>query len=172
VDFVSNWAILNDTKLKQLERILQEFYHLSQDEIDQAAILLESYHAVYRRDRLQWRRLQMASGQTKIEQPCLPPSESQLQEIARRVNIKSSASLEAEAVGIELLILGDRLGQYCSYIRGKFKLTAAMEGFRNHAKPDHFQSHDSINPLSHQDEPPEFIMMPYHSTQHQHQWCA
>jgi hypothetical protein len=56
VYFISDWAILNDTKSKQLQRILAEFHHLSESEIRDSCILLESYHAVYRRDRLEQRR--------------------------------------------------------------------------------------------------------------------
>ncbi|MFB2836879.1 hypothetical protein [Floridanema evergladense] len=45
---VTDWAILNDTNSEQLQRIFQEFHHLTQSEIRLAAILLESYHRIYR----------------------------------------------------------------------------------------------------------------------------
>jgi hypothetical protein len=72
VYFISDWAILNDTKSKQLQRILAEFHHLSEFEIRYSCILLESYHAVYRRDRLEQRRNFLKSGQARIQEDAYP----------------------------------------------------------------------------------------------------
>lgn len=49
---LSDWAILNDTKPKKLRRVLTQFHHFTDPEVQQAVILLESYHAIYRRDRI------------------------------------------------------------------------------------------------------------------------
>ncbi|MEM1293706.1 MAG: hypothetical protein AAGH67_19770, partial [Cyanobacteria bacterium P01_H01_bin.162] len=48
---VSDWAILNDTQISQLSKILGEFHRLTQAEITAAETRLSRYHAVYRRDR-------------------------------------------------------------------------------------------------------------------------
>ena len=55
VYLISHWDILNDTNPKQVKRILAEFHHLTSTEIEQAGFLLESYHAIYRQDRLKQR---------------------------------------------------------------------------------------------------------------------
>ncbi|EDX78320.1 hypothetical protein MC7420_8058 [Coleofasciculus chthonoplastes PCC 7420] len=51
VYLISDWAILNDTTPNQLSRIYRDFHHLTDREIQQARILLRSYHSIYRRDR-------------------------------------------------------------------------------------------------------------------------
>ncbi len=78
VYLVSDWAILNDTTSQQLERILAEFHTLSPTEIHQACNLLESYHAVYRRDRIQHRG-QGAKGR------CQNPTVGQLRQMIQRL---------------------------------------------------------------------------------------
>lgn len=114
---ISDWAILNDTKSKQLERILAEFHHLSESEITLACILLESYHAVYRRDRLRQRRDSFTSGQSSRKKPCLPPTAKQLQEIARQVNAKSPFNLRSQEIVNRLQDLAKRLRHYRHYVR-------------------------------------------------------
>lgn len=76
---ISDWAILNDTKLDNLQKIFSKFYQRTAAEIEQAAVLLESYRAVYLRDRLQ----QRVTGQ------CSTPTEQQLQEIGKLVQQKT-----------------------------------------------------------------------------------
>lgn len=76
---VSDWAILNDTTASQLPRILGEFHILTQAEVTAAQTLLERYHQVYRRDRLQLRR-QGKGGK------CQVPTEPQLREINPAAN--------------------------------------------------------------------------------------
>ncbi|WP_088431454.1 hypothetical protein [Halomicronema hongdechloris] len=70
----SDWAILNDTSVKQLQRILQDYHHCSDHEISRASRLLQQYHQVYRRDRI---RNRQGSANTR----CQPPSREQLQRI-------------------------------------------------------------------------------------------
>lgn len=114
---ISDWAILNDAKSKQLERILAEFHHLSESEITLACILLESYHAVYRRDRLRQRRDSFTSGQSSRQKTCVPPTREQLQEIARRVNAKIPCNLRAHDIVNRLQDLAKRLRYYRRYVR-------------------------------------------------------
>ena len=75
VYLVSDWAILNDTTEPQLGRILGEFYVLTPAEIQQFTLLLESYHAIYRGDRLKNNQ----SGR------CVPPTPAQLTRISQYI---------------------------------------------------------------------------------------
>ena len=88
VYLISNWAILNDTTPKQARRILAEFHNLTSAEIQQACFLLESYHAIYRRDRLTQR--------PRIRGKCQPPSGEQLERIARHLHQKTNLVLSPE----------------------------------------------------------------------------
>lgn len=114
---VTDWAILNDAKPKQLERILSAFHNLGETEIKRASILLKSYHAVYRRDRLAQRRNQVTSGQSTIKQRCLQPTDTQLHEIAQQVNAEAGLKLGTEQIKIKLRYLANRLRQYRVYVR-------------------------------------------------------
>ena len=113
----TDWAILNDTPVEQLPRILGEFHTLSRVEVAQAQTLLDRYHQVYRRDRL----LQRESGQGGR---CRPPTHAQLQRI--------DASQSATAVLVQLQILAQWLRDYRIYARGglpyRETLDPAMEG--------------------------------------------
>jgi hypothetical protein len=137
VYLITDWAILNDTKSKQLERILREFHHLSESEITLACILLESYHAVYRRDRLRQRRDSFTSGQSNRKKPCLPPTAKQLQEIARQVNAKSPFNLRSQEIVNRLQDLAKRLRHYRQYVR---------VGLRNRGCLDELNYRPNFNP--------------------------
>lgn len=134
---ISDWAILNDTKSKQLERILAEFHHLSESEITLACILLESYHAVYRRDRLRQRRDLFTSDPSSRKKPCVPPTTEQLQEIARRVNAKIPLHLRPQEVVHRLQDLAKCLRYYRRYVR---------VGLRNRGCLDELNHRPNFNP--------------------------
>lgn len=137
---ISDWAILNDTKSKQLERILGEFHHLSASEITLACILLESYHAVYRRDRLRQRRDLFSSGQSSGKKPCIPPTDQQLQEIARRVKAKSPFNLREQEIVNRLQDLAKRLRHYHQYVRVGLR---NLNGLEQLSHRPHFNSTQS-----------------------------
>lgn len=111
VYLVSDWAILNDTNSKQLKRILTEFHNLSAVEISQAETVLTSYHAVYRQERLQERRV-------GIKRKCQPPSEEQLTRIAILVQQKDNRQLSPKATLFQLQQLAKLLREYRIYVRG------------------------------------------------------
>ncbi|HBL58230.1 MAG TPA: hypothetical protein DDZ80_06800 [Cyanobacteria bacterium UBA8803] len=111
VYLVSDWAILNDTSSKQLQRIFSEFHQLTPFEIKQASQLLESYHAVYRAQRLQQR-------QAGIGGRCLPPTTEQLQEMAQRLATQTAQIYRPETVMAKLQAIASRLRQYRIYVRG------------------------------------------------------
>jgi len=127
VYFISDWAILNETKSKQLQRILTEFHHLSESEIRDSCILLESYHAVYRRDRLEQGRNFLNSGQARIPRRCLPPTARQLHEIGRLLNAKATLRLGTEEVLNQLQNLAKGLQQYRILCQEKLKKGSLVE---------------------------------------------
>ncbi len=116
VYLVSDWAILNDTTPKQVQRIFSEFHHLTPVEIQQACVLLESYHLVYRRDRL---KLRQAGGGGK----CLPPTDKQLGQIAQYLVAKLSQQkraildLSTEDILTQLQEMAGKLRQYRISVR-------------------------------------------------------
>lgn len=72
---VSDWAILNDTTVDQLQTILKDFHQCSGTELQEAQALLMNYHQVYRQARWQQRKQGKKTGR------CLPPTPQQLEQI-------------------------------------------------------------------------------------------
>ncbi len=110
VYLISNWAILNDTNLKQVSRILSEFHNLTPIEIALASKLLACYHAVYRRDRLKNRHSKGSKCQT--------PSLEQLERIASLINKKANLAFSAQQTLSQLEKLAGLLREYRIYVRG------------------------------------------------------
>jgi hypothetical protein len=94
---VSPWAILNDTSLEQVAKILRTFHLCSEYEVKAAVDLLGRYQRVYCRDRL---RQRLAGGPRR----CLPPTPEQLKAM--------NTTLEP------LKQLADQLRQYRIHVRG------------------------------------------------------
>ncbi len=151
--FISDWAILNDTKSKQLQRILAEFHHLSESEIRLACLLLESYHAVYRRDRLEQRRNLLNSGQARIQRRCLPPTATQLDEIARLLNAKATLRLETEEVLNHLQNLAKGLQQYRIFCQERLKKDSLVEWTAKSSTRDR----SALPPWGNRLQPSDFI---------------
>lgn len=118
---LSDWAILNDTKLQQLQNILGEFHSLTKLEIEQAHKLLEAYHKIYRTERLR----QQANNKTKGR--CNPPTIQQLQRIAEVLETKGIYSLSTETVMQKLQNLASQLRQYRIHIRGGLFPTDSLD---------------------------------------------
>lgn len=98
----TDWAILNDTTPKQLRRIT---IHFDTDiEIEQACHLLESYHAVYRKNLMQLRR-QGCRGK------CPLPTTAQLQQIAQDLQTKTDQSYSPQQVMDQLQAIAQKLRQ-------------------------------------------------------------
>lgn len=110
VYLVSNWAILNDTNTKQVNKILAEFHNLTPKEIKESVALLASYHAIYRRDRLQNRQ---GKGRK-----CKNPSTEQLEQIAALLASSIKLTLSPEQVLFQLEQLASQLREYRIYARG------------------------------------------------------
>jgi hypothetical protein len=108
----TDWSILNDTTVEQVARILGDFHGLSPAEVTEGQTLLQAYHRVYRRDRLQQRR-QGQGGR------CKSPTEAQLCEI--------NGAVPPAVVLANLQGLADWLRQYRIYARGGLLPTTALE---------------------------------------------
>ena len=109
VYLISNWAILNDTNTKQVTKILSEFHNLTSREIEQAGILLSSYHSVYRRDRLKNRQSRGVK--------CETPSSEQLARIADLIK-PQALYLSPEQTLSRLEQLAHLLREYRIQVRG------------------------------------------------------
>jgi hypothetical protein len=112
---VSDWAILNDTPVERLQRILTEFHALSTLEIAQASALLDSYHAIYRSDRLQQRQ-QQRQGPRRSAQ-CQPPTPEQLQRMCDRLHQQTGKPQAPATVHSQLQTLAQRLRQHRIAVR-------------------------------------------------------
>lgn len=110
---LSDWAILNDTQPKQLERILSQFHSLTVTEIQQNQWLLSSYHIVYRAQRLQQHRARKTSK-------CQPPTIEQLQQISDRLNSLSTGkyNFSTDNLMAQLQQLAKYLREYRIHVRG------------------------------------------------------
>lgn len=116
VYLVSDWAILNDTRPNQLKRILTEFHARSEAEVKHAMQLLQSYHQIYRRDRLQ----QVATAEISRGRACMPPTVDQLQRMSEVLTATTAlfSSLNPEQMLHDLRELATLLRQYRIYARG------------------------------------------------------
>jgi hypothetical protein len=150
VYMVSDWAILNDTTSKQLQRIFAEFHNLTPVEIQRASILLESYHAVYRRDRLRQR-------QAGVKGQCLPPSMDQLQQITSLTRQRANLTLSPEDTMTQLQTIAEHLRQYRIYARGGFPATESLDRPETQVVADRLQSSDPMSSPDDQDEQTEFL---------------
>lgn len=125
VYLVSDWAILNDTTVKQVRRILAEFHDCTLLEIEQACHLLQGYHQVYRQSRLQQRQAGGISGH------CNPPTLEQLQrmvEILQKVQaVQPSESLNPQEILSQLQELATQLRQYRISVRGNKLPTESID---------------------------------------------
>jgi hypothetical protein len=150
VYLVSDWAILNDTTVKQLQRILAEFHNFTSVEISRSSLLLESYHAVYRRERLKLR----SSG---VKGKCQPPSREQLQQIGHLFEQKAKLTLKSEEILERLQKLAERLRQYRIYARGGFSRPESLENLDIRIKVEQQQVSQSNSDSEAEREQAEFL---------------
>lgn len=146
VYLVSDWAILNDTNQRQLQRIFSEFHHLTPGEIQQFSLLLETYHAVYRRDRLKLRQSGGNGGQ------CLPPSSPQIGEMISYFHAKCGIQFKSEQVMNQLRDMADKLREYRIYIRGGMAKTEPLYTVENRSLVSNLRAANSDNLLDGQEE--------------------
>lgn len=155
VYLVSDWAILNDTNSKQLQRIFSQFHQLTPIEIEQAQQLLESYHAVYRAQRLKAR-------QSGTRGQCPPPTTEQLEQMGRRLSSQTGKGLRPETLMTKLQALASRLREYRVHIRGgslpQESLDIPVAGTSSSTSGDRILLQDFIDDRNTTDEPTEFLL--------------
>ncbi len=149
---VSDWAILNDTQPKQVQRILGEFHLLTSTEILQAQRLLESYHVVYHTERLQKRAKGMRGR-------CAAPTPEQLKQIAQNLESQTNQRILSENVMMQLQSLANRLRQYRIHIRGGILPTKSLDADDGdyNSLLERIPSPDTTVPLGNEDEQAEFL---------------
>lgn len=161
VHLISDWAILNDTQPKQLERILKEFHTFSDGKIQEAQYLLHAYHTVYRVQRVQ-------NIRKRVRSICAEPTFEQLQDIAKNVNDKIGRLFDAETVMIKLKKLASQLREYRIYVRGGAlrakSLDAVNEGEYN-SLLETIPAPSSSNVNDFNDEQSEFLQYYRHQFQ-------
>jgi hypothetical protein len=132
---VSDWAILNDTSPKQLERIYTEFHQAAQYPTQQAKVLLEAYHEVYRADRLR-SRLNGVKGQ------CPTPTTEQLQQISEYLAV----NLAPNSILAKLQEMASKLRQYRIQARGGKIYQVSFD------QPNLKVNHENLSNMSSEDD--------------------
>ncbi len=150
VYLVSDWAILNDTSTKQLQRIFSQFHHLTSLEIQQGTQLLESYHAVYRAHRLKQRQM-------GIKGQCLPPTTEQLHQIAQHLSTQTPQRLSPETLMTQLQAMASRLREYRIHVRGGSLPTESIDATVPGAIADRISFANFIDNRDTTDEQTEFL---------------
>ncbi|NJN02732.1 MAG: hypothetical protein HC873_21435 [Leptolyngbyaceae cyanobacterium SL_1_1] len=122
VYLISDWAILNDTTPKQLQRIFSEFHRLTPPEISQASGLLQAYHQVYRQDRIAQRQQSGLSA-------CIPPTTEQLVRIAQQLPAQLQGKLRSQPDELlsQLQAIATYLRQYRIHVRSGTTPTESLD---------------------------------------------
>ncbi|MBD2492003.1 hypothetical protein [Aulosira sp. FACHB-615] len=166
VYLISNWAILNDTQPKQLERIFKEFHVFSQGGLSDTAIkeaqsILESYHNIYRLQRLQQRRKGLRSK-------CIAPDTQQLQDIAQDIQKHTGQLFEIEVLSQKLQKLAAQLREYRIYVRGGSVQTSSLDavyGGKYNSLIEEIPAPETNTILEENDEQTEFLKFYRHQFQ-------
>ncbi|MBE9215552.1 hypothetical protein IQ247_23280 [Plectonema cf. radiosum LEGE 06105] len=146
VFLVSDWALLNDTKPKELQRILTDMYGLSAVEIQQTCELLIAYHSVYREDRLQQR---LVVGTTL---PCQQPTPEQLIRMKNELEIATEHQFSTEAILNQLHAIASYLRRYRITAQGGNVSSVSLD------RPE-IQTIVEQSPMGEDDEELEFIKL-------------
>jgi hypothetical protein len=114
---LTNWAILNDTP-PRLEKILAEFYTLTPAEITLSRDLLNSFHAVYREDRLQ-----QGAGKSS----CIPPTPAQLARMAQHLHKEANQQIPPDSILSQLQTIAAYIRQHRLAVQGGSLPTESLE---------------------------------------------
>ncbi|TVQ16069.1 MAG: hypothetical protein EA367_21095 [Leptolyngbya sp. DLM2.Bin15] len=79
----SDWSLLNSLSEKKLRQLLSSDRQLSAGQLQQATAILQSYHAVYRRDRIATRAENRSSAKNRSR--CEPPTPDQLERMVTQL---------------------------------------------------------------------------------------
>ncbi len=99
---MTDWGILNNFNLPQLQHILRSHYRFKTQEIERFSLLLESYHAIYTIER----RRSGKKGR------CVPPTELQLQQISKLIRERTKQVIPVDKLLDQLKELSDYLREY------------------------------------------------------------
>ncbi|MEM1168854.1 MAG: hypothetical protein AAGJ08_07160 [Cyanobacteria bacterium P01_H01_bin.35] len=147
VYLISDWALLNDTAPKQLEKIFLSFYNLTTWETQESLNILLSYHAIYRAQRRQ--QLLSRSGKQ-----CLPPTTEQLEQIAQLIENKTGKNISPKVLMTQLQNLASKIREYrISVKRGSFP-TIPLDTSKNESLANKISVSQETNTI---DEENEFL---------------
>ncbi len=124
VYLISDWALLNDTPPKQLEKIFSRFYNFTPLETQESLNILSSYHAIY---RVQRRQQRLSSSGKK----CLPPTTEQLEQIAQLIETKTGKNISPKVLMTKLQNLASQLREYRIYVRSGSLPTIPLDTSKN-----------------------------------------
>ncbi|NES07247.1 MAG: hypothetical protein F6K22_33315 [Okeania sp. SIO2F4] len=124
VYLISDWALLNDTPPKQLEKIFSSFYNFTPLETQESLNILSSYHAIY---RVQRRQQRLSSSGKK----CLPPTTEQLEQIAQLIETKTGKNISPKVLMTKLQNLASQLREYRIYVRSGSLPTIPLDTSKN-----------------------------------------
>ncbi|NEP78644.1 MAG: hypothetical protein F6K39_10920 [Okeania sp. SIO3B3] len=110
VYLISDWAILNDTLPKQLEKIFSVFYHFTAFETRESIDILSSYHVIYRAQRRQ-------KSLSRPGRKCLPPTTEQLEQIAQLIKTKTGKNIGFGEIFTKLQDLASQIREYRISVR-------------------------------------------------------
>lgn len=124
VYLISDWALLNDTPPKQLEKIFSSFYNFTALETQESLNILSSYHAIYRAQH----RIQRLSRSGK---QCLPPTTEQLQKITHLIETQTGKNLYPKVLMTKLQNLASQLREYRISVRRGSLPTVPLDTSKN-----------------------------------------
>ena len=152
VYLISDWAILNDTKLQQLPKILGEFHSLTSIEIERSQKIIEAYHSIYRIERLK-QRGQGYRGRCKV------PTTEQLAKMRVLLEKKGMSNFSHERLLRELQKLASQLREYRIHVRGGVFTGDSLDTqlYENYTLLDNIPADNSENITTEVDDTQEFL---------------
>lgn len=151
---MTDWAILNDTNPSQLVRVLSEFHSQSAAAVELSSRLLQSYHTIYRGDRIRARQAGKVTGASV----CTIPSVDQLTRMVEFLQTKFGLSFSNQVILEKLQAIASLLRQYRIHVRCRTLPTKSLD---NGTIRELAEKVESPEPETEQSEQNEFLKI-YH----------